>query len=138
MSERDKINRLIENSDLVIKVYGYWPSFHDSEVVDFGIHTTKIEEKYVTDIKITILHRGQDNPQWKRAGPTCCIEISCRNVSNVDLKLNDIAGGNWIQELNITGAGDVGVDLELVPLAGLDLRLKCEVIEVAGIYPVPL
>ena len=53
---------LVQNSELVLKAFGYWPAFHDSEVVSFCIRMTEELGRYVADATIAIRYCGQDNP----------------------------------------------------------------------------
>ncbi len=51
---------LVKNSELVLNAFGYWPAFHDAEVVTFSISMTaqscgKSSNGSVASIRVTLL-----------------------------------------------------------------------------------
>jgi hypothetical protein len=124
----------VENSILVRNIYGYWPSFHDAEIVEFGIKLFKSEGRNIANATIKVCHSGQDDPKWVKPGPKCVIEFVCRDISNADIGLNDLAAGGWIDEINVSKKDDGQFEFDVQPSAGLDIRFSCTSISVAGIY----
>ncbi|HEV7833139.1 MAG TPA: Imm50 family immunity protein [Caballeronia sp.] len=123
----------VENSAIVRSVYGYWPSFHDAEVVEFRLKMRK-EDRNVTDASIKILHEGQDNPQWTCPGPKCIVEFECADISNAVLDVSELYGGNWISRLIVLKKSEHVYEFDLQSSAGLEVKLTCKAISVAAIY----
>jgi len=132
--DKDSIEICVANSVLVRNVFGYWPSFHDAEVIEFGIKFLKFDGRNIVDATIKVCHSGQDNPEWIRPGPKCVIEFVCRDISNTDIVLNDLSAGGWIDEINVSKKDDGQFEFDVVPLAGLDIKFSCVSVSVEGIY----
>ena len=127
---------LVRNSDIVLKVYGYWPSFHDAEIVKFCLRWSKEGSSHIADAVISIHHWGQDNPSFECSGPDCIIEFLCRHLSNANIQADELAAGGWVEEIQISKRTDDGrLTFDVRPLSRFDVRFDCNTIEVVGIYP---
>jgi hypothetical protein len=126
---------LVENGDIVSDVFGYWPTFHDAEIVEFRLGIRKSESRYIVDLSVKILHCGQDNPDWKKPGPNCVIEFRCKDISGQKFVMNELSGGGWVDELLISKGADGRLCFDVRPLSGFDICVRCASVEVAGIYP---
>jgi hypothetical protein len=126
---------LVKNSDAVLSVYGYWPDFHDAEVVKFCLQLSKKGDQHTADVIIAVHHWGQDNPKYVRSGPDCIIEFSCRNISNANIQVDELNNGGWIDEICIVEKNDDLLMFDIRPLSGFDICFDCEAIEIVGIYP---
>ena len=133
-SEKNSCEKCVENSELVRKIYGYWPSFHDAEIVEFGVKLFKFEGRNIANATIKVCHSGQDDPKWVQPGSECVIEFVCVDISNVEVGLNDLPAGGWIDEINISMKDDGQFEFDVRPSAGLDIKLSCASVSVAAIY----
>jgi hypothetical protein len=125
----------VENSAIVRSVYGYWPSFHDAEVVEFRLKMRK-EDRNLTDATIKIRHVGRDNPKWICAGLKCVVEFECRDISNPIIDITTLYAGNWISELIILKKSEHVYEFDLEASAGLEVKFDCKSVSITAIYPV--
>ncbi|ODV42749.1 hypothetical protein AWV79_24330 [Cupriavidus sp. UYMMa02A] len=128
---------LVQNSELVLNTFGYWPAFHDAEVVTFSISMTEDEGRYVADATIAVRHGGQDNPKWTGSGEDWIVEFLCRDIAETNINLNELSGGGWLDEIVISTRDDGRLDFDMRPLAGFDVRFSCRSVEILKIDPVP-
>ena len=125
---------LVINSDIVLKVYGYWPAFHDAEVVEFCLKLTKEGDRHIVDAAISLHHWGQDNPKFVSPGPDCIIKFLCRDLSDANIQVNELTGGGWVEEIHISEKKDDSrLTFDVRPLSGFDVRFDCKTIEIVGI-----
>jgi len=125
----------VENSTVVSSIYGYWPRFHDAEVVEFRLKMRK-ENRNLTDASIKILHAGQDNPQWTCPGPKCIVEFECKDISNPIIDLTELYAGNWIGRLIIFKKSEDVYEFDLEASAGLEVKFDCKLVSIVAVYPV--
>jgi hypothetical protein len=124
----------VQDSVLVRTMYGYWPSFHDAQLVGFAIEFSEFDGRNVANINIRIRHKGQDNPQWVHPGPDCIVEFECLDVSDENMVLNHFSAGGWIDDLTIKSNSNGRIEFDLVPVAGIDIKFKCSSIRVVAIH----
>ncbi|CAG4920141.1 Imm50 family immunity protein [Paraburkholderia gardini] len=124
----------VQNSMLVRTMYGYWPSFHDAQLVGLAIELTEFDGRNVADMNIRIRHKGQDSLQWVHPGPDCIVEFRCFDISDANFVLNNFSAGGWVDELTIKSNSDGRIEFDLVPLAGIDIKFKCSSIRVIAIH----
>jgi len=125
----------VEHGAIVRGVYGYWPSFHDAEVVEFGFKMRK-EDRNLTDATVKILHAGQDNPQWTCPGPKCVVEFECKDISNPIIDIAELYAGNWISRLIVFKTSEGLYRFNLEASAGLEAKFDCKSVSIAAIYPI--
>ncbi|WP_081645164.1 Imm50 family immunity protein [Cupriavidus sp. GA3-3] len=128
---------LVQNSQLVLNAFGYWPAFHDSEVVTFCIRIAEEAGGYVADATIAVRHGGQDNPKWTGSREDRIVEFLCRDIAETDINLNELSGGAWLDEIVISRQDNGRFSFDMRPLAGFDVRFNCRSVEILGVGPVP-
>ncbi|WP_455289480.1 Imm50 family immunity protein [Cupriavidus necator] len=136
-SEGKSGQTLVQNSELVLNAFGYWPTFHDSEVVNFCIRIAEEAGRYVADATIAVRHGGQDNPKWTGSGEDRIVEFLCRDVAETKINLNELSGGGWLDEIVISTQNNGRLSFDMRPLAGFDVRFNCRSVEILGVGPMP-
>lgn len=131
MAVREKVI----GGNLVTAIYGYWPSFHDSDIVGifFGIENNS-GHRVIYSI-ISVHHWGQDNPNWTIDGPDCVIDFRCSDISKMRVDINDMGRGTLVDEIKIEICNDSDVRFNLIPLAGFDVDFICRSVEIVGVRP---
>ncbi|MGO4157479.1 hypothetical protein [Cupriavidus sp. YAF13] len=127
---------LIKGSKLVEDAFGYWPSFHDAEIIGLSINFSKSCNTYGSDVILLIHHWGQDNPTFTGNEPDCIIEIRCRGPLYANIEIQDSGAGGWISEIRVTEDSNGRLLFDITPLSGLDVRINCASVEVIGITPI--
>ncbi|MBP0639902.1 Imm50 family immunity protein [Cupriavidus sp. AcVe19-6a] len=128
---------LVQHSELVLNAFGYWPTFHDSEVVTFCIRLAEESGRYVANATISVRHDGQDNPKWTGSGEDRIVEFLCRDIGETNINLNELSGGGWLDEIVISTQDNGHLSFDMRPLAGFDVRFNCRSVEILGVRPVP-
>lgn len=137
ISEGESGQALVQNSQLVLNAFGYWPAFHDSEVVNFCVRIAEEAGGYVADATIAVRHGGQDNPKWTGPREDRIVEFLCRDISEIDINLNELSGGAWLDEIVISRRDNGRLSFDMRPLAGFDVRFSCRSVEILGVRPAP-
>jgi hypothetical protein len=136
ISKSESGQALVQNSELVLDAFGYWPTFHDSEVVTFCIRMAEEAGRYVADATISVRHGGQDNPKWTGSGEDRIVEFLCRDIAETDINLSELSGGGWLDEIVISTQNNGRLSFDMRPLAGFDVRFNCRSVEILGVSPV--
>ena len=131
MDAREKVI----GSNLVTAIFGYWPSFHDSDIfgISFGIENNS-GRRVIYSI-VSVHHWGQDNPNWTADGPDCVIDFRCSDISKMRIDINNMGRGTLVDEIKIEPCNDSDIRFNLIPLAGFDVDFICRSIEIVGVRP---
>lgn len=124
---------IIKNSNLLNKHFGYWPSFHDCEIKKIILDS----EKDLVNLEIysfTIENSLKLNGEYKKLNE-CIIKFILRGIKELSLK--DFSDQNVIDEFIIEKHLD-GVKMIIESSNGLEGDIKCEIIEIEEIQPLPI
>jgi hypothetical protein len=124
----------VQDSRLVRAIYGYWPSFHDAQLMGLELELPEFDGKNVANMSIRIRHKGQDNPKWIHPGPDCIIEFRFLDISDVNMMLGHLSAGGWIDELIFKSKSDGRFEFELIPSAGVDIKFNCSSARIVSIH----
>ncbi|MGY3265541.1 Imm50 family immunity protein [Lysobacter sp. HA35] len=109
---------MIKQSELVESIFGYWPTFDDAKIVNFGWDTSGVIEMSIYYIDAT---------QNKDA------LIALRFTGATEIELAHFMSENVIDCLRISPGEPVLVDLQ--GCVGLDGTFKCSGVEVLHVGP---
>ncbi|WP_043356452.1 Imm50 family immunity protein [Cupriavidus basilensis] len=137
ISKREVGQTLVQNSELVLNAFDYWPAFHDSEVVTFCKRMAEEAGRHVADATIAVRHGGQDNPEWTASGEDRIVEFLCRDIAETNINLNELSGGGWLDEIVISTQNNGRLGFDMRPLAGFDVRFSCRSVEILAVGLVP-
>ncbi|WP_256702325.1 immunity 50 family protein [Burkholderia sp. SRS-W-2-2016] len=138
---------LAENNDLLLKAFGYYPSFHDSAVVSVRFlrnrrsHESTTGERlphgqmrYLLDIQLEILHGRYCAPPEKGKADYLVI-VDLLDIRNSEIDVNVMLEDAAIADINLFAAPGGLVGFDLMPSIGLDIKVTCKNVAVAGIKP---
>lgn len=138
MRERASV---IKNSEAVTSVFGYWPSFHDAEVIELTMRR-RHNSDHGPCIEVMV-HVFEMTNKVSSTGHFICEKHSMvlflfRNVENLDLK--DLNHQNALNSLSIKAVNEPQGDRALVKVIldsayGLDCEFECEFVEVTSVLP---
>jgi hypothetical protein len=147
MSESTQgIEALIENSNKLIEIFGYWPSFHDAEVIDLHLWRGDIEPeagRYVFPVLTVKLHVWELTNAVNTEGffVSRCHTLSTLRFHNVDEfrmegfnHQNAILGLYIVQEERAQGPSPVFA-VKFNAAFGMGALFFCSSIEVADAVP---
>lgn len=124
----------VQNSDLIRKVFGYFPVFHDAHVLSICMEHGK-RKKEAVDVIIELHHWGQDDPNWASRGIDCIIALSFFDIRSTNISMNDFVLDNWVCEIGISKNENGMLVFDLEPNSGVEIHLECESAEVTRIQP---
>ena len=145
MNEPEK---LIEGSERLTSVYGYWPSFHDAEVIDFNLWRGDVDpeqERYIFPVITTKIHLWELTSEVNALGG-----LVTRHQTLATLRFHDVDEfhmdgfnhQNAICGLGITTEErDAGLSpffrVVFEPAFGITSTFRCTRIEVLHAEPFP-
>jgi hypothetical protein len=130
----DSIIPEIENSHLVVNHFGYWPKFHDSEVMEFTLHRNYPDDPFM-ELKLYAFESSaeQNEQGFNKLTKQCVIDFEFRGIT--DNYFTDFNQQNTIVELIIEDLEDY-FDVQFVPSDGMEGTISCTAIRVNDLVPV--
>ncbi|MFM0158669.1 Imm50 family immunity protein [Paraburkholderia sediminicola] len=125
----------LTSGSLIRRIFGYWPSFHDAEMLSIAQHRHSFGSKARSDLTFSIHHWGQDNPDWKEEGIHCKLTFLLEDVRGSDFSTHDISDPCHIGDLRFSWCDDGRVQVDLHPSTGFSLLLYCKVARLISIEP---
>ncbi|WP_244813607.1 Imm50 family immunity protein [Caballeronia sp. Lep1P3] len=138
---------LAKYGDLLRKVLGSYPSFHDSAVRALTIQRARLsyrdengeallpgQSRDLVDVSLEILH-NRYGPRPETGQPDYIVKLQLRTVRSGEIDLNAMLEEAWIRDITLTKAENGLVKFDLNPNIGLDLVLLCEEVIVQSIEP---
>jgi len=129
--------KLILGAESVIEALGYWPSFHDAEVISFSVSRALPEIDQTTVAKLCVCVR-----QYEEVGAgTADYELVCCKCVLIELVFNDLHHlslcdfnqQNVIDSIDLTCADSGLVFVEIVSIWGFGGVIRCTSVEVGQI-----
>jgi hypothetical protein len=140
------IESFILGSELVTKKFGYWPSFHDAEVIDLHLWRGNVDperSKYQFPVLILDLHHWELTSEVNDKG-----FLVVKHVTKSKLEFRDVSGfsmngfnqqnaifGLSIQRLQDEAGGAKHFKVEIEPDFGMAASFTCCAIEVKESVP---
>lgn len=142
----DAPEKLIEGSGQLTSIFGYWPSFHDAEVIEFNLWRGDVDPdvgRYVFPVLTTKVHLWELTSEVNAQGYLVSRHhtLATLRFHEVDeLKMADFNHQNAILGLNITteeraDSGPHGFRVAFDPAFGMGAVFHCARIEVVGVEP---
>ncbi|WP_107311515.1 Imm50 family immunity protein [Burkholderia metallica] len=120
---------------LIRSVFGYWPTFHDAEVLALVLRRVNANGGWRTDMELTIRHEGQDNPAWSGPQTPCRITFRFEAVEGSEFTTENVTYSSWIHDLRFSHCDDGRIQIDLNPSTGFDILLYCRAATVIRIEP---
>jgi hypothetical protein len=117
--------RFVANYDLLVSIFGDWPSFHDAEVLSLTLDRAGPR----IDLTLYVFRTGpelNDQGQFKRCDE---VVVEMRFIGVGDLRLRDFNEQNVLAELSLLEESG-GKRVHLHGLYGLTGTFLCEQVEI--------
>lgn len=131
----------IENANLILDWFGFWPSFHDSEVISINLHRSlhgKEKGPFLTACFYAFQMTSEvDEKSFYKLIKHCVIELEFENVESVELDefnhQNALDGVEFSNTTNFLGKPAISVVFNSAYGVGFDL--KCSKVRVVSLTP---
>ncbi len=120
----------IKNYQAVTSYFGFWPWFHDAEVLRVEMARTDSGPALAMDVHVFHLFSEPDERGSHKLLKQCVVSFLCRNVDDVELV--DFNHQNVIFSLAVDHQGE-RLCVTLSPCYGLSGRFTCGEMEVVGL-----
>ncbi|MFM0492026.1 Imm50 family immunity protein [Paraburkholderia graminis] len=125
----------VKHAWLIRSIFGYWPNFHDAEVLEVTLRRVNANGAWHTDMELVIRHSGQDNPAWNGHHAPCRITFFLEEVEGSRFTTENVSDPSWIYDLRFSHCDDGRIQVDLNPSTGLDILLYCRAATVTRIEP---
>ncbi|HKT90655.1 MAG TPA: hypothetical protein VJS18_00635 [Paraburkholderia sp.] len=128
---------LATHCDLLKRMLGVYPSFHDSAVRSFCMSRRRETREGVdgrpmpgtrtrdlVDVRLEVLH-NRYGPPPEGLAHDYVVFLDCLDVRTTDIDVNAMLEEATVMEMTLTKAEGGLIKLDLVPNVGLDVRLTC-------------
>jgi hypothetical protein len=136
---------LAKNKELLVKVFGGYPSFHDAFVSSIcmqrgkrcrepsGSASTDRHGREIVDLELEILH-NRFGP-LDAAGTDYLVVLILQDVKVANIDVNAMLQDSWVMNMTLSRQADGLLTFDLEPNIGLDLQVTCAEVTVLGIRP---
>jgi hypothetical protein len=121
----------IPGADTVVSWFGWWPSFHDAEVLHLHLNRTGVSQLSVHTWNMT---GDVDAKGFFRREKHAVVNFELQGISN--LELSDFSQQNVLASLDIMLDGE-GAHVELCPSHGLGGRIDAASVTVSVVPGAP-
>jgi hypothetical protein len=136
--------QLATNSDLLLKIFGEYPSFHDSAIRSICMHRNRhssvtVEGKPLSggrrrglvDLVLEIEHDRYGAPR----ASDYLVVVDFLDLGSSQIDLNAMLEEASVMDITLTKESDGLIKLDLMPNVGLDIRLTCREVVVRSVQP---
>ncbi|EMN1926435.1 hypothetical protein RVV18_000798 [Burkholderia ambifaria] len=123
------------DSWLIRRIYGYWPRFHDAELLSVSLRRRVSDGKGQADMELVLYHWGQDNPEWQGENRHCKLTFLLEDVDGDEFATGNVSDPSWIYDLRFSRCDDGRIQVDLEPSTGFSLLLYCAVARVICVEP---
>jgi hypothetical protein len=149
VNARNKISgwNLAKNNDLLIKVFGGYPSFHDSALATFSMQRKRHSfegtdgkplphgrARYLIDVKLEVAHNRYGEPRSDGC-PDYLVVLELLDVRSSEIDVNAMLEEASVMEIALSDAPGHLIAFDLMPNIGLDVRLNCKEFVISAIRP---
>ncbi|WP_183136047.1 Imm50 family immunity protein [Pseudomonas viridiflava] len=132
-----KPEELINSAELVIEAIGFWPSFHDAEVISFSVSRALPDQGSATVAKLCIHYREHDAV----GVGTADFEYVCQKSLLVelifseihDLSLTDFNPQNVLESIDLKRSQDLSILVDIVSIWGIGGTIRCNHVAVGAV-----
>lgn len=138
---------LATNSGLLIKIFGDYPSFHDSAVTTFSLQRKRRSFegadakplpagrlRYLVDLQLEVLHNRYAAPRTD-GDPDYLVVLDLLDIRGSEIDVNAMLEEASIMEISLSGTPDDLIRFDLEPNIGPDIRLTCKEVVVSAVRP---
>ncbi|SOF00304.1 Immunity protein 50 [Burkholderia sp. OK233] len=138
---------LARNSGLLLRVFGEYPSFHDSAVMTFSLQRKRRSfdgmdskplpagrARYLVDLQLEVLHNRYAAPRTD-GGPDYLVVLDILDIRGSEIDVNAMLEEASIMEVSLSDTPNDLIRFDLEPNIGLDIRLTCKEVVVSAIRP---
>ncbi|CAB3642896.1 hypothetical protein LMG24238_00446 [Paraburkholderia sediminicola] len=138
---------LARNGSLLLKIFGEYPSFHDSAVTTFSLQRKRRSfegmdskplpagrARYLVDLQLEVLHNRYAAPRAD-GGPDYLVVLDILDIRGSEIDVNAMLEEASIMEISLSNTPDGLIRFDLEPNIGLDIRLACKEVVVGAIRP---
>ncbi|WP_420232674.1 Imm50 family immunity protein [Pseudomonas sp. ABY48] len=128
---------LISGAESVIEAIGFWPSFHDAEVISFSVSRALPGVDSVTVAKLCVHYR-----EHEAVGVgTADLEYVCQKsllveliLSDIhDLALTDFNQQNVLESIDLKQSEDLSILVDIVSIWGVGGTIRCNHVAVGAV-----
>ncbi|WP_090871143.1 Imm50 family immunity protein [Paraburkholderia diazotrophica] len=136
-----------KNNSLLIKIFGEYPSFHDSAVRTFCMQRKRrsfesVEGKPLPngrsrdllDLELEVLH-NRYGPLRSDGSPDYLVVLEFLDIRSSEIDVNAMLEEASIMDISLSKEPNGLIKLDLMPNIGLDIRLTCKEVVVSSIRP---
>ncbi|WP_338641921.1 Imm50 family immunity protein [Burkholderia pyrrocinia] len=134
-NRKDTDESAVKHAWLIRSVFGYWPKFHDAEVLAVTLRRVNSNGAWHTDMELTIRHGGQNNPASNGQQEPCRITFLLEDVEGSEFTTENVSYPSWIYDLRFSHCDDRRIQIDLNPSTGFDVLLYCRAATVIRIEP---
>lgn len=125
----------VNDAWLIRRIFGYWPEFHDAEILSVALRRRTSGGRPCTDMEFSIHHWGQDNPNSKGDDVHCKLTFLLEDVAGQEFVTDNVADPSYIGDLRFSRCDDGRIQVDLEPSTGFSLLLYCTVARVMCVEP---
>lgn len=139
---------VVKDNELLLKVFGRYPSFHDASVLSISMARAKRMRRHdpadgpvdprrleFVDVILEVLHR-EYRPAVERIGRSdYAVTIALLDVRSANIDVNAMLDDSFVSEISLRHQPDGLLAFDLEPNIGLDVRLVCATAEIRSIRP---
>ena len=136
----------IVGSEKLVAILGYWPSFHDAEVISVSAERALPVALGAASVKL-VVHvrqyesRGEGTAQYERVlVKSILASFLCKQVSNLELSEfnhQNVINSLLVREEPSGEAADSPLVLTIEPIWGLGGTVRCAVVELSAVQELP-
>ncbi|MFM0607121.1 Imm50 family immunity protein [Paraburkholderia sediminicola] len=120
---------------LIRRIYGYWPEFHDAQLLSVALRQHAVNGERQTDMELALHHWGQDNREWHGDKAHCKLTFLLEDVKGEEFATHNVADPGWINELRFTRRDDGRLEVDLEPSSGFSMLLNCATVRLLSVEP---
>ena len=127
----------IENKEILENIYGSWPSFHDSEILNINLYRGEVAGQFCSLVVSFYLYEtkaiNEGTAQYEIISTNQNVAIiEFQNIEN--LNLEGFNHQNVIEALNMEEKGK-SIQVEFESIFGVQCGFSCSKVTVLGVEP---
>ena len=132
-----KPEELISGAENVIETIGFWPSFHDAEVISFLVSRAMPDQGSATIAKLCVHYREHDAVGVGTADfeyvcqKSLLVELIFSDIH--DLSLTDFNHQNVLESIDLKRLQDLSILVEIVSIWGIGGSIRCNHVAVGAV-----
>ena len=132
-----KPEELISGAENVIETIGFWPSFHDAEVISFLVSRALPDQGSATIAKLCVHYREHDAVGVGTADfeyvcqKSLLVELIFSDIH--DLSLTDFNHQNVLESIDLKRLQDLSILVDIVSIWGIGGSIRCNLVAVGAV-----